>query len=91
MKYFDKWQKLIVIGAGVSLFMMIVFYVAMVSNAQPVLNDVGEIVDLKVDMRLQLFYSTFFFMQLAFGAWFIARSITYGMRKKEALKEQEEY
>ena len=91
MKYFDKWQKFIVIGAGVSLFMMIVFYVAMVSNAQPVLNDVGEIVDLKVDMRLQLFYSTFFFMQLAFGAWFIARSITYRMRKKEALKEQEEY
>lgn len=91
MKYFDKWQKFIVIGAGVSLFMMIVFYVAMVSNAQPVLNDVGEIVDLKVDIRLQLFYSTFFFMQLAFGAWFIARSITYGMRKKEALKEQEEY
>jgi hypothetical protein len=91
MKYFDKWQKFIVIGAGVSLFMMIVFYVAMVSNAQPVLNDVGEIVDLKVDIRLQLFYSTFFFMQLAFGAWFIARSITYRMRKKEALKEQEEY
>ena len=91
MKYFDKWQKFIVIGAGVSLFMMIVFYVAMVSNAKPVLNDVGEIVDLKVDMRLQLFYSTFFFMQLAFGAWFIARSITYRMRKKEALKEQEEY
>ena len=91
MKYFDKWQKLIVIGAGVSLFLMIVFYMAMVATSTPVLNDVGDVVDIKVDLRLQLFYSTFFFMQLAFGAWFIARSITYGMRKKEALKEQEEY
>ena len=91
MKYFDKWQKLIVIGAGVSLFLMIVFYMAMVATSTPVLNDVGDVVDIEVDLRLQLFYSTFFFMQLAFGAWFIARSITYGMRKKEALKEQEEY
>ena len=91
MKYFDKWQKLIVIGTGVSLFLMIVFYMAMVATSTPVLNDVGDVVDIKVDLRLQLFYSTFFFMQLAFGAWFIARSITYGMRKKEALKEQEEY
>ena len=91
MKYFDRWQKLIVIGAGVSLFLMIVFYMAMVATSTPVLNDVGDVVDIKVDLRLQLFYSTFFFMQLAFGAWFIARSITYGMRKKEALKEQEEY
>ncbi len=91
MKYFDKWQKLIVIGAGVSLFLMIVFYMAMVATSTPVLNDVGDVVDIKVDLRLQLFYSTFFFMQLAFGAWFIARSITYGMRKKEAFKEQEEY
>ena len=91
MKYFDKWQKLIVIGAGVSLFLMIVFYMAMVATSTPVLNDVGDVVDIKVDLRLQLFYSTFFFMQLAFGAWFIARSITYGMRKKEALKEQGEY
>ena len=91
MKYFDKWQKLIVIGTGVSVFLMIVFYMAMVTTSTPVLNDVGDVVDIKVDLRLQLFYSTFFFMQLAFGAWFIARSITYGMRKKEALKEQEEY
>ena len=91
MKYFDKWQKLIVIGTGVSLFLMIVFYMAMVATSTPVLNDVGDVVDIKVDLRLQLFYSTFFFMQLAFGAWFIARSITYGMRKKEALKEQGEY
>lgn len=91
MKYFDKWQKLIVIGAGVSLFLMIVFYVAMVSTATFVYDENGFVVDLEVDLRLQLFYSTFFFMQLAFGAWFIARSITYGMRKKEALKEQEEY
>ena len=91
MKYFDKWQKFIVIGAGVSLFLMIVFYMAMVATSTPVLNDVGDVVDIEVDLRLQLFYSTFFFMQLAFGAWFIARSITYRMRKKEALKEQEEY
>ena len=91
MKYFDKWQKLIVIGAGVSLFLMIVFYVAMVSTGTFVYDENGFVVDLEVDLRLQLFYSTFFFMQLAFGAWFIARSITYGMRKKEALKEQEEY
>ena len=91
MKYFDKWQKFIVIGASVSLFLMIVFYMAMVATSTPVLNDVGDVVDIKVDLRLQLFYSTFFFMQLAFGAWFIARSITYRMRKKEALKEQEEY
>lgn len=91
MKYFDKWQKLIVIGAGVSLFLMIVFYVAMVSTGTFVYDENGFVVDLEVDLRLQLFYSTFFFMQLAFGAWFIARSITYGMRKKEALKEQEKY
>ena len=91
MRYFDKWQKFIVIGAGVSLFLMIVFYVSMVATSTPVLNDAGQVVDIKVDLRLQLFYSTFFFMQLAFGAWFIARSITYRMRKKEALKEQEEY
>ena len=91
MKYFDKWQKFIVIGAGVSLFLMIVFYVAMVSTGTFVYDENGFIVDLKVDLRLQLFYSSFFFMQLAFGAWFIARSITYRMRKKEALKEQEEY
>ena len=91
MKYFDKWQKLIVIGAGVSLFLMIVFYVAMVSTGTFVYDENGFVVDLEVDLRLQLFYSTFFFMQLAFGAWFIARSITYGMRKKEWLKEQEEY
>lgn len=91
MKYFDKWQKFIVIGAGVSLFLMIVFYVAMVSTATFVYDENGFVVNLEVDLRLQLFYSTFFFMQLAFGAWFIARSITYGMRKKEWLKEQEEY
>lgn len=89
MKYFDKWQKFIVIGAGVSLFLMIVFYVAMVSTATFVYDESGFVVDLEVDLRLQLFYSAFFFMQLAFGAWFIARSITYGMRKKEWLKEQE--
>ncbi len=91
MKYFDKWQKFIVIGAGASLFLMIVFYVAMVSTGTFVYDENGFVVDLEVDLRLQLFYSTFFFMQLAFGAWFIARSITYRMRKKEWLKEQEEY
>ena len=91
MKYFDKWQKFIVIGACASLFLMIVFYVAMVSTGTFVYDENGFVVDLEVDLRLQLFYSTFFFMQLAFGVWFIARSITYRMRKKEALKEQEEY
>ena len=91
MRYFDKWQKFIVIGACASLFLMIVFYIVMVSNATPITDENGIVVDLKVDLKLQLFYSTFFFMQLAFGVWFIARSITYGMRKKEALKEQQEY
>jgi len=91
MKYFDKWQKLIVIGIGISLFLTIVFFVAMVSTATPIKDEDGLIINLEVNYTLQLFYSTFFFLQLAFGAWFIARSITYGMRKKEALKEQEEY
>lgn len=91
MRYFDKWQKFIVIGACASLFLMIVFYIAMVSNATPITDENGIIVELEVNYTLQLFYSTFFFVQLAFGVWFIARSITYGMRKKEALKEQQEY
>ena len=36
MKFFDKWQKIILIGLGVSGFLMVVFYVAMVMTAKVV-------------------------------------------------------
>ena len=91
MKYFDKWQRLICIGAGVSLVLTVVFYIALIMTAKPTTNDAGLITGYEFNYTLQIFYSAFFFVQLAFIAWFIARSITYGMRKKEALKEQGEY
>ena len=36
MKFFDKWQKIILIGLGVSGFLMVVFYIAMVMTAKVV-------------------------------------------------------
>ena len=91
MKLFDKWQKIILIGLGVSSFLMITFYIAMVMTATPVDNPDAIFHEYKFNYTLQLFYSTFFFVQLAFGAWFLARLITFKMRKKEALEEQQEY
>ena len=92
MKFFDKWQKIILIGLGVSGFLMVVFYIAMVMTAKVVEGTEEYLLpQYEYNYTYQVFYSAFFFAQLAFGAWFLARLITFKMRKKEALEEQQEY
>ena len=92
MKFFDKWQKMILIGLGISAFLMVIFYAMMVMTAKVVEGTEDYLIpQYEYNYTYQVFYSTFFFMQLAFGAWFLARLVTYKMRKKEALEEQEEY
>lgn len=92
MKFFDKWQKIFLIGTGVSAFLMVIFYTMMVMTAKVVEGTEDYLIpQYEYNYTYQVFYSTFFFMQLAFGAWFLARLVTYKMRKKEALEEQEEY
>ena len=92
MKFFDKWQKIFLIGTGVSAFLMVIFYAMMVMTAKVVEGTEDYLIpQYEYNYTYQVFYSTFFFMQLAFGAWFLARLVTFKMRKKEALEEQEEY
>ena len=92
MKFFDKWQKIILIGLGVSGFLMVVFYIAMVMTAKVVEGTEEYLIpQYEYNYTYQVFYSAFFFVQLAFGTWFLARLITFKMRKKEALEEQQEY
>ena len=92
MKFFDKWQKAFLIGAGASAFLAAIFYVLTIMTAKVVEGTEDYLIpQYEYNYTYQVFYSTFFFVQLAFGAWFLARMITFKMRKKEALEEQQEY
>ena len=92
MKFFDKWQKAFLIGFGASGFLAAIFYVLTVMTAKVVEGTEDHLIpQYEYNYTYQVFYSTFFFIQLAFGAWFIVRMITFKMRKKEALEEQQEY
>ena len=92
MKFFDKWQKAFLIGAGASGFLAAIFYVLTVMTAKVVEGTEDYLIpQYEYNYTYQVFYSAFFFVQLAFGTWFLARLITFKMRKKEALEEQQEY
>ncbi len=63
MKFFDKWQKIILIGLGVSGFLMVVFYIAMVMTAKVVEGTEEYLIpQYEYNYTYQVFYSTFFFI-----------------------------
>ena len=84
LRYFDRYQYLIVIVAIASLAVSMIFLVVMLFTATPVYaEETGELIDLKYNSIIQIIYSSIVLIHLTASAWFIARTITYKMRCKE--------
>ena len=80
MKYFDRWQFVIVvtIAASFGLFFLLFIFRLLVLDDLPKRDIVDSLMSINSALHI-----------LAWG-WFIVRSITYGMRLKEARKEEED-
>ena len=83
-KYFDRPQLLISI-VGVSAFAIsLIIYVIMFLTAQVIYSDEGVMENMIYNETLQNIYTLFLAIHLGAVTWFIARSITFKRRKKEA-------
>ena len=91
MKYFDLWQRIITIVGVASFALSVVFLVWNSASATPVYNESGAIVEFKYQVLPQTLFSIFTFLNILCLIWFVARSITYKMRIKEALDENKGY
>ena len=82
LKRFDKYQLLIAILSASSFALSMVFFFIMYFTAQIVVED-GELQKIVYDSTLQGIYSFFTFAYILGSVWFIARLLTYSLRKKE--------
>ena len=86
LKLFDKAQLLLSISAIVSFLLGTVFFFAMQFTSQTLVNEEG-VSQIFYNPTLQGLYSFFIFAHLLAIVWFVARLITYQLRKKEEMKE----
>ena len=83
MKFFDKAQLILAISIIASFLIFVILFIIMSFTAEKVLNDDGLVDHLVYNKILENIYSMFVFIHLSFLTWFIARAITYSLRKKE--------
>ena len=83
MKFFDKIQIVLSIGAGTSVsiytFMLLSYYIVYFAMEE------------EQRKGYQTCTTMFLFLEIFFVTWFIARAVTFKMRQKEAIEEQKEY
>ena len=82
LKRFDKYQLLIAILSASSFALSTVFFIIMYFTAQIVVEE-GELQKIIYNPTLQGIYSFFTFAYILGSVWFIARLLTYSLRKKE--------
>ena len=82
LKRFDKYQLLIAIISASSFALSMIFFVIMYFTAQIVVEE-GELQKIVYDSTLQGIYSFFIFAYILGSVWFVARLLTYQLRKKE--------
>ena len=82
VKIFDKYQLLIVVLSASSFALSTVFFIFMYFTAQIVVEE-GELQKIIYNPTLQGIYSFFTFAYILGSVWFIARLLTYSLRKKE--------
>ena len=83
-KYFDKTQFIITIAGVSSLLMTIVMYFVALFTSQVKLNEAGDVEDIVFNPVLINIFFIFLIINALANIWFIARSVTYKARKKEA-------
>ena len=86
MRLFDKTQIIISICGVASSILTLIFLVVCLLTATPVYDENNVLVKIVYLDVPQAFLSIFFFLSAASTVWFIARLVTYKMRKKEATK-----
>ena len=82
LKLFDKTQLLISISAIASLLLSTVFFFAMSFTSQTLVDEEGKS-QIFYNPTLQGLYSFFIFAHILAIVWFVARLITFKLRKKE--------
>ena len=82
VKIFDRYQLLIAILSAASFALSTIFFIIMYFTAQIVVEDC-ELQKIVYDSTLQGIYSFFTFAYILGSIWFVARLITFKLRKKE--------
>ena len=83
MKIFDKTQIVLGICAGISIAL---FSLALITNT--LLSFTLDEESLVIPNKIA---SLFLYMEIFFVTWFLARLVTFQMRKKELEEESKEY
>ena len=91
MKFFDRMQLIITIAFGACLLLAFISFVIMLVTATPMYNDDNILSGLKYHIVPQTLFTIFTFSHIALFFWFVARTITYKMRKKEWEQEHAGY
>lgn len=91
MKYFDRLQLIITIAGISCLVLTLVFQVITTLTATPIYDEMGLLEGYDYELIPQTFLSIFTFAHIGLLTWFIARSITFQMRKKEWEQEKAGY
>ena len=92
MKYFDKLQMVLTIAGISCLILAFIFQIYMTLTATPIYDaETNQLVGYQYLVVPQTLFTIFAFTHVALIAWFIARSITYKMRKKEREQENTGY
>lgn len=83
-KFFDRTQLLLAISAIASFFIFIILFIVMSTTAETIYTEEGLVDHLVYNNVLESIFSIFVFIHLMMLTWFIARSITFRLREKEA-------
>ena len=83
MKFFDRYQKIIVYVGIVSVILSFIFLMWNVATATPVYDEQGLLAGYEYMKAPQTLYSITFGVNGLCFTWFVIRSITFTMRKKE--------
>ena len=87
MKLFDKTQMILSICGVATLILSLITFVITIMTATPIYDENNALVKMVYLDVPQTLFTIFFFICLASSVWFLARLITYKMRKKEAIKD----
>ena len=82
LKRFDRYQILIGIIAASCFLLSIIMFIIMVFTADVVIEE-GKIQTITYNFVLQNIYTFFTLAHILAAIWFIARLITFKLRKKE--------
>lgn len=83
MKFFDKNQIVLTIGAGVSINI----YTCLIFSYY----FLYYLLEDEQRLAYQTVTSLFLYLEIFFLTWFFARAVTFKMREKEVEEEQKEY